>query len=140
MDPASLKAAGWAPIEADGFAMLAGPFWWRGTAGAHEHGFVVAPHHGNHIETVHGGVLMTLADNCLGHAVVDVLGGAHCATVQLQIHFIAVARMGEFVTCRPEIIRRSAPLVFMRGLISTGERIVASADGIWKVLEPRVQS
>jgi len=35
------------------------------------------------------------------------------------------------------VIRRSKHLVFVRGLISTGDMPVASAEGIWKVLEPK---
>jgi acyl-coenzyme A thioesterase PaaI-like protein len=80
---------------------------------------------------------MTFADVALGFSVVKALGGPHCATAQLQLQFIAAGRTGEFITCRPEIIRRTSQLVFVRGLVGAGERIVASADGIWKVLEPK---
>lgn len=40
-------------------------------------------------------------------------------------------------TCRAEVVRRSAQLVFMRGLILAKQRVVVSVDGIWKVLEAR---
>jgi acyl-coenzyme A thioesterase PaaI-like protein len=43
--------------------------------------------------------------------------------------------MGGFLTCRPELIRRTSQIVFMRGLIKAGERTVASADGLWKLLD-----
>ena len=48
---------------------------------------------------------------------------------------MAGGRTGEFITCTPELVRRSRQLIFMRGLLCAGERTLASADGIWKVLD-----
>jgi hypothetical protein len=45
-----------------------------------------------------------------------------------------VARVGEFVTVRPEVVRHSKDLIFIRGLICVGDKNIASADGIWKVM------
>ncbi len=111
-----------------------GPYWWRGTGSEAAIGFVADERHANHIGTVHGGMLMTFADIALGFGVVQALGTPHCATAQLALQFVATAKFGEFVTCRPEVIRRTEQLVFVRGLICVGDKVVASADGIWKVL------
>lgn len=137
MDAASLRSAGWSALEAGGFSGLIGPFWMRGAGAVRVIGFVAEPRHGNnHLGTVHGGALMTFADICLGYGAVDALDGRpRCVTAQLQVQFVSGARMGDFITCRPELVRRSAQLIFMRGLIDVGERTVASADGIWKVLQ-----
>lgn len=138
MDHEALKAAGWALLDSAGFTGLTGPFWARDRGPECSVGFVAGPQHANgNPGSVHGGMLMTFADNCLGYAVVQSLGGTHCVTAQLQVHFVSGARVGDFITCRPEIVRRSAQLVFMRGLLCVGERTVASADGIWKILEPK---
>jgi acyl-coenzyme A thioesterase PaaI-like protein len=138
MDPASLRSAGWTAIELESFSGQVAPLWIHGTGAEITVGFFAeARHTNNHIHTIHGGALMTFADVALGYAVVQALGAANCATAQLQIHFVAAAKKGEFISCRPEIVRRSAQLVFMRGLIVAGEKTVASVDGIWKVLEPR---
>ena len=138
MDPTSLKSAGWTPLETGGFSGLIGPFWMRGAGADRVIGFIAESRHGNnHLGTVHGGALMTFADISLGYAVVNALGGANCVPVQLQTQFVSSARMGEFITCRAELVRHSSQLVFMRGLISAGDRTVASADGIWKVLKPK---
>jgi len=133
-----LRAEGWVPLKADGFSGLVGSFWTRDKGADRSLGLIAGPQHCNgHMGTVHGGMLLTFADVCLGYAVAQVLGGAHCVTAQLQMHFVSAARAGDFISCRPEVIRHSAQLVFMRGLIMSGERTVASADGIWKVLESR---
>jgi acyl-coenzyme A thioesterase PaaI-like protein len=138
IDPAELLAAGWTRAEASGFTGQLGPFWLRGAGAERQIGIIAAPlHANNHMGTVHGGALMTFADIALGFRASDAIGGAACVTAQLQLQFVAGARLGEFITCRPELVRRTTQLVFVRGLITADERTVASADGIWKVLEPR---
>lgn len=138
MDASQLIAEGWSSIEAGGLTGELGPFWVRGTSTNRELGFVAQNRHGNnHIGTVHGGMIMMFADTSLGYGVCDALGGFNCATAQLQLQFVAAARIGEFFTCRPELVRQTSQLVFMRGLIVSGGKTVASADGIWKVLERR---
>jgi uncharacterized protein (TIGR00369 family) len=137
MNADTLKAEGWTALVTGGFTGAVGPMWTRGQDAAREVGIVIDDRHGNHIGTAHGGLLMTLADNALGYAVMEASGQLATATVQLQIQFVAAAKMGEFVTCRPEIIRRAKTLIFLRGLLMVGERTVASADGIWKLLEPK---
>ncbi len=138
MDPAHLKSAGWTTIEVGGFSGQIGLLWVHGTVADTTVGFFAEVRHtNNHIGTVHGGALMTFADIALGYAVVQTLGASNCATAQLQTHFVAAANPGDFITCRPEVVRRSSQLVFMRGLIAVGEKTIASVDGIWKVLEAR---
>lgn len=138
MNSETLKAAGWTAFDVKSFSANVGPVWMRGEGAEHMVGFVAEPRHSNdHMGTVHGGALMTFADIALGFRVAAVLGGPFCATAQLQVQFVAVARVGEFITCRPEIVRQTAQIVFMRGLICTGDKTVASADGLWKVLEQR---
>jgi uncharacterized protein (TIGR00369 family) len=138
MDAEVLKAAGWRCFDGSGFTGQAGPWWVRGAAGSREIGLLVERRHGNeHMGSLHGGALMTFADISMGYAAADALGGTRCVTAQLQVHFVAPAKVGEFVQCRPEVVRRGAQLVFMRGLAVVGERTVASFDGIWKALEAR---
>lgn len=141
MDAEELRAAGWEPVEAGGFTGQAGPFFIRRRDGMRELGLPLAEQHrNNHMGTVHGGVFMTFADMALGCAVVDAVNGTPCATASLQTQFIAGARVGEFLTCRAEVIRATKQIVFVRGLLMVGERAVASAEGIWKLLEPRPQA
>ena len=138
MYPADLKAAGWVAHDIESFTGQLGTIWTQGFGAGRVVGFVVDPRHANtHLGTCHGGAIMTFADTALGFGVVDVLGDANCATAQLQLHFVSAVRVGDFVTCRPEVIRRSAQLVFVRGLICVDDKTVANADGIWKVLDPR---
>jgi acyl-coenzyme A thioesterase PaaI-like protein len=138
IDPESLKSAGWTSFKGRNFTGLAGPFWARGQNADREIGLLVEERHSNdHMGILHGGALMTFADIALGWGAAEALNGAPCVTVQLQLHFVAGAKVGEFVSCKPEVVRRTAHLVFVRGLIKAGDKTVASADGIWKQLEAR---
>lgn len=131
----SLRAAGWTDLTTEGFTGYVGPFWFRGDAHNHEVGMLVESRHANsHIGTLHGGVVMTFADIGLGSAMSKALGAKArgYVTLSLQTQFVSVARVGEFITCKPEIVRQAGDVVFIRGLIKTGEKTIASAEGIWK--------
>lgn len=136
VDQAALLASGWQRVNSTGFVDYAGPFWQRRDGDQVAMGLVIEDHHTNsHLGTVHGGLVMTFADNALGLGVVAALGGAlNCSTVSLQTQFVSAAKIGEFIICYPEIVRKTRNLVFVRGLIQVEDRVVATADGIWKVL------
>ena len=132
-----LLAAGWECLEVGGFTGLVGPFWrHRDENGAPSIGLIIEERHCNlHLGTLHGGVVMTFADIALGSGVSHALGHSRCATASLQTQFVAVARVGQLLTCKAEVVRASKQLVFVRGLVIADERIIANADGIWKVMD-----
>lgn len=138
VDIEALQADGWQPVEAGGFTGQAGPFFIRRENGVRVLGLPLGEQHrNNHIGTVHGGVYMTFADMALGLCAVDAVENKPCATASLQTQFVAGAKVGELLVGRAEVIRATKQLVFVRGLLLVGERVVASAEGVWKVLEPR---
>ena len=65
------------------------------------------------------------------------LQGRPQATVQLDVHFIDAVQVGEFVECRAKVVRRTRSLVFMAAELVVGERVVATANGVWKTLGKR---
>lgn len=141
MDAAALQAAGWSPREAEGFTGYIAPLWVRGTAGVDRAvGFIADARHANYHDTVHGGALMTFADIALGWIAADALNRTGCVTAQLAIQLVSSPRVGDFVSCQAELVRRTSQLVFVRGLITAGDKTVASADGIWKALNPKPQA
>lgn len=134
MDLTTLEDAGWQRLVTDGHTGVVGPFWMRGENQTREVGLVAEARHCNsHLGTVHGGVLMTFSDVGMGLGVVDALGAPKCATADLHIQFISAAKLGDFLICKPELIRATKSMVFMRGVISVDEMIVAAMNGIWKV-------
>ena len=56
------------------------------------------------------------------------------ATISLTLKYLAVVRPGEFIQLAPEVTRHSRELVFVRGLVKSNDKTVASVEGIWKLL------
>ena len=135
MDAATLKAEGWWKLPAGGFSAAVGEVWIGGDQGQRVIGLIAGADLGNeNLGIVHGGALLTFADIALGIAVAEALGAAHCATAQLQYQFVAAARAGNFITCEPEIVRKTSQMVFVRGLVKADGLTIGSAEAIFKVL------
>jgi Thioesterase superfamily len=56
------------------------------------------------------------------------------ATVQLDVHFIDAVAVGEFVEAKCRVARRTRSLIFMSSELVVGDRVVATAKGVWKSL------
>ena len=62
------------------------------------------------------------------------------ATVQLDVHFLQPARIGETVEMDCQVIRETRSLVFLDGAISTSGAAVAMARGVWKLIAATPQA
>jgi acyl-coenzyme A thioesterase PaaI-like protein len=133
-DPA---AAGWEPYRDEGFIGLVGPFWTRRSGDTHLYAFMAEPKHHNRRGIVQGGMLMTFADRAMGMTCWYANERQPQATVQLDMHFIDAVQIGEFVECKCKVVRRTRSLVFMSGELVVGDRVVATANGVWKTLAKR---
>ena len=129
------SAAGWTLVQDEGFIAHVGPLHIRGTDGTYA--FRAEQKHANLIGVVHGGMLMSFADRALGETAMRAADGASCVTIQLEMKFIDVGRLGDWVEIRPQVVKRTGSLVFMRGDVREGTRLLASADGVWKILRRR---
>jgi acyl-coenzyme A thioesterase PaaI-like protein len=130
-DPA---AAGWEPVDDKGFLGLVGPTWRRLRDDRLEFAFRAEPKHANLRNVVQGGMLMTFADRALGRNSWRAAGEKPVATVEFNMHFVTAGKIGEVFEIRPEIVRKTSSLVFIRGDVVCGTRTVATATGIWKIL------
>lgn len=136
MDEAILEAEGWQRLPGVRYTAAVGPTWMKIVEGRVIVGLQARDHLANdNLGIVHGGAIMTFGDIALGCAVGHETGLAHFVTAQLQFHFVAAAQVGNFITCQPEIVRRTSQLVFVRGLFEAAGRTIGSADGIFKLLE-----
>ena len=133
-DPA---AAGWEPYRDEGFIGLVGPFWARPSGDSFLYAFMAESKHHNRRGVVQGGMLMTFADRSMGMTCWYANERQPQATVQLDMHFIDAVQIGEFVECRAKVVRRTRSLVFMAAELVVGERVVATANGVWKTLGKR---
>lgn len=134
-----LIADGWSKVDPGGYTSVAGPFWLRTDEdGERSVGVLIEERHtNNHMGTVHGGVVMAFADIALGVAVSGALGHTKCATMNLSTQFVATAKVGEFMTCKAEVVRSTKQIVFVRGILKVEDRAISNVDGIWKVFEKK---
>ena len=140
--PAWLQAQGWKARELPGHMGQIGPLWTRRLAdGAWAYGLLAGAQHLNPAGVVHGGALLSLADHALSTAAWEACGRVPCVTVQLDAHFVAPVRTGQFVQLQPQLVQRSASLLFMRAELAVQPPqqplLVLTAQAIMKMVPPR---
>jgi len=129
--------AGWRTFSRDSFESNNGPFWHRlEEDGRVRCAFRVEKKHLNGMGNVHGGCFMTFADYCLFAIAAPLLDG-HGITVGFACEFLDAAREGERVECDGEILRAGGSLIFLRGILSSGQRPLFSFSGTIKRVKRR---
>ena len=129
-----LASLGWSKVDASGFIELVGPLWHRMVDEAHEYALVAEDKHHNRRGVVQGGVMMTFADRTCGMTGRFVSGSPSLATAQFDTQFIDAAKIGETLMSRPRLIRGTRSLLFMSTEVTAGERVVAVAHGVFKIM------
>ena len=130
-----LKASGWTIVETSGFLSLVGPLWQRVVNGAHEYAIIAQDKHHNRRGLVQGGLLMTFADRSCGMTARYVSGRPTLATVQMDTHFVDSAKIGEILISTPRVVRATRSLIFTTTEVTAGNRCVATASGVFKILK-----
>ena len=125
---------GWEPYSDEGFIGLVGPLWQKTDEQGIRFAFLAERKHHNRRGVVQGGMLMTFADRALGMTAWHANGCRPQATIQLDVHFVDAVRIGEFVEAQCRVMRRTKSVLFLSATLVVGSRVVATANGIWKVL------
>lgn len=127
---------GWKPVRPHaGFFGRTGSYHYRHVApGATHWAFRADDTQVNPNGTVHGGLLMTFVDHVAGAAVHRAIDKRACATVSLNSDFLAAARPGDWIEGVAEVTKTTRTLVFVRARLWSGERVILTATGIWKIL------
>ncbi len=118
----------------EGFIGLVGPLWERWDGDTLVLAFTAEGKHANQRGVVQGGMLMTLADRVMGHALRVHLAGQPVATIQLDTHFLDAGHIGHLIEARGELTRVTSSVAFVAGTVSQGERTLMQATGVWKRL------
>lgn len=134
--PASVPP-GWAVRPGKNFNSFVGPYYEPEGGDGSRCGFMTDERHGNKRGVTHGGMIATSFDVALGNAAWKAASGQRCATVQLTIQYIGALNLHEFAEISVETVRATRSLVFLRGIMVADGRIIATADGVWKILKWR---
>ena len=123
---------GWRTWSRDNFETHNGPFWHRiDENGEVQCVFRVEKKHLNGSGNVHGGCFMSFADYCLFATAAPVLQGPG-VTVSFACEFLDAGREGELVEGFGEITRAGASMIFLRGVLKSGERPLFTFSGTLK--------
>lgn len=82
--------------------------------------------------TLHGGVLATALDICMGHLINH--HASPGATLEMKIQYLAAATSGR-VTCRGEALRRGGTWFLKAEARDSANELIAYATSTWKVLK-----
>jgi uncharacterized protein (TIGR00369 family) len=118
------------------FAALIGPIYMLQTDAGARFAFRAAPKHTNARAVVHGGMLMSFMDQVLGLSVQRAVGNVDVATVSLNCDFVASVRPGDLVEGEAVVTRVTKQLVFVRGTLCCGSKVIMTASGLWTRIRP----
>ena len=91
----------------------------------------------NHLNTAgitHGGYIATIIDSGAGTGAHRVANNSQCVTISLDIKFIGATKLGDEIIGFVKILKRTRSMVFLICHLKSNEKIIASASGIWKIL------
>jgi len=118
----------------DPFEVFMGPVYERIEDGGRRFALLVDGRHVNGRGILHGGMLMTFADCVLGAKAWDLTNNSACVTLNMQSQFLKPAVAGDLVEVRPELVRRTRALLFLRGDFTVKGETVFTASSVWKLL------
>lgn len=124
----------WSRIDDEGFFGLIGPIHQL----SHQDGsvgrfrFETNDNHRNRRGTVHGGLILALADRAMGLTARQLDTERNHATVQLDMFFVHAAGIGADIAIECQVIRETRSLVFLEVEMHSAGHVVAKGKGIWR--------
>ena len=95
---------------------------------------VINENHLNAAEITHGGYLSALIDAGAGTAAYRASGNTPCVTISLDLKFISATKKGDEILGFIKIQKKTRTLIFLVCHLTCKDKIIASASGIWKIL------
>jgi len=131
--------AGWQAYPGgDPYEDLAGPFYFRVEAdGSTVSAFRAEKKHLNGGGFLHGGCVMTFADFALFVIARDAIDDSRTVTATFNGELVGAVGEGALVECRGEVVKAGRSMVFVRGLITSGDEPVMSFSSVLKKMGPR---
>jgi len=123
-------------ISSHGFMKHNGGLQFRkASESGYEYKTTIEEFHLNSSGITHGGFIVSILDSGMGTAAHRVLGAeAKAATISLDVKFISASRKGDILIGTAIVLKKTRSLVFMHGELRCGNRLISTAEGIWKVL------
>tara|TARA_B100000029_G_C17166368_1_gene811566 strand:+ start:83 stop:481 length:399 start_codon:yes stop_codon:yes gene_type:complete len=91
----------------------------------------------NHLNTIgitHGGYISSIIDSGAGTGAHRAANNSQCVTISLDIKFIGATKLNDEIIGFVKILKRTKSMIFLICHLKNNEKIIASASGIWKIL------
>jgi len=95
----------------------------------------IKENHLNAAGITHGGFIATFIDAGAGTAAHRIADQKPCVTISLEIKFISPINLGQELIGRTKIQKKTKSMVFLTCELTTENKIVATASGVWKILK-----
>ena len=94
---------------------------------------MAAPEALNHMGSVHGSMMMSLAEITAG--LMARSDGRAYVSVEASFRFIGSGKAGEQMTARAEVVKRGRTMAFIRSRVYQGEKLLLDGDVIFYCTE-----
>ena len=98
----------------------------------------VKENHLNAASIAHGGFIATFVDAGAGTAAHRVADQNPCVTISLELKFISVVKLDQELIGNTKIQKKTKSMVFLTCELTTEGKTVATASGIWKILNKKL--
>ena len=98
----------------------------------------IKENHLNSAGITHGGFLAAFVDAGAGTAAHRSAAGSPCVTISLELKFISAVLLGQELFGNTKIQKKTKSMVFLTCELTTEGKTVATASGIWKILNKKL--
>ena len=98
----------------------------------------ISENHLNAAGITHGGFIAALVDAGAGTAAHRSADNCPCVTISLELKFISAVHLGQKLIGNTKIQKKTKSMIFLTCELKTEKKIVATASGIWKILNKKL--
>ena len=98
----------------------------------------IKENHLNAAGITHGGFIAAFVDAGAGTAAHRSTGQNPCVTISLELKFISAVKLGQELIGKTKIQKKTKSMVFLTCELTAEDKIVATASGIWKILNKKL--
>ncbi len=99
---------------------------------------LINENHLNAAGITHGGFISAVVDAGAGTAAHRSADQNPCVTISLELKFISAVRLNQELIGKTKIKKKTKSLVFLTCDLTADNKIVATASGIWKILNKKL--
>ena len=100
----------------------------------------IKENHLNAAGITHGGFIAAFVDAGGGTAAHRSTNQNPCVTISLEMKFISAVKLGQELLGKTKIQKKTKSMVFLTCVLTVESKIVATASGIWKILNKKLPS